>query len=351
MSGTGSSIKRVKLKELLAARITGGEFSYGDRFPGLHQLCQQYNTSYVTVSRAMKLLEKEGYVQAQNGVGYFVCYVRPDIVSSQKIVNFITSLSSEAPQWHIVNEGKRLFEESGWEVRVLTLPRKDFSSCVPMINSPDAYSVLFYTRIKWENFAATFGHVVQRVVVIGQLSGNTDVCSIISDEYETIRRCIEYFRSRKRFKTGIVVYQPEQELEMLRVAAWRRIMSSYGFSLKELDQLCFSASQIMQGEEKDIVSVYSNWLRIAGQNMDSIIYPPLGGSLPLACKKTALRVPEDIEIITIASDPQEKTDSIPVLDHNLSGHFQCALEILEERFRTGRKTPGAWHLIPPGDIC
>ena len=144
MSGSGSNIKRVKLKELLAARITGGEFSYGDRFPGLHQLCQQYNTSYVTVSRAMKLLEKEGYVQAQNGVGYFVCYVRPDIVSSQKIVNFITSLSSEAPQWHIVNEGKRLFEESGWEVRVLTLPRKDFSSCVPMINSPDAYSVLLH---------------------------------------------------------------------------------------------------------------------------------------------------------------------------------------------------------------
>ena len=41
------NIKRTKLKEQLALRITSGEYKYGDKFPGLHQICQEYSVSYV----------------------------------------------------------------------------------------------------------------------------------------------------------------------------------------------------------------------------------------------------------------------------------------------------------------
>jgi DNA-binding LacI/PurR family transcriptional regulator len=300
----------------------------------------------------MKLLEKEGYVQAQNGVGYFVCYVSPDIVTTRKVVNFITGLTVTDGRWQIIEQGKTLFENAGWEVRLMTIPGGDLSSCVPQINSPDAYSVLFFTRINWENFTATFGHVARRVVVIGQLSGNADVCSIISDEYETIRRCIEYFRSRNRFKTAIINAVTGKELDMLRTAAWRSIMTSHGCTLDLLNDLCCNIEDEFLNDDRNLIrQKYTSWLRINKKKIDSVIISWSPDCFLEACQDTAVKVPEDIAVLAIARSSKVGNSDIPILDHNLFGHFQCALEILEERFKTGRKTPAAWHFIPPGKIC
>ena len=51
------NIKRTRIKEELARRIVNGEFSFGERFPGLHDLSREYSVSYVTVSKAVKLLD------------------------------------------------------------------------------------------------------------------------------------------------------------------------------------------------------------------------------------------------------------------------------------------------------
>ena len=53
MQNISGNSKRIKLKEKLSARIISGEFSFGDKFPGLHQLCKEYDASYVTVNKAM----------------------------------------------------------------------------------------------------------------------------------------------------------------------------------------------------------------------------------------------------------------------------------------------------------
>ena len=78
------NIKRTRIKEELARRIVNGEFSFGERFPGLHDLSREYSVSYVTVSKAVKLLESEGYLRCQKGIGHFVCYVKPDQVTTKK---------------------------------------------------------------------------------------------------------------------------------------------------------------------------------------------------------------------------------------------------------------------------
>ena len=83
-------------------------------------------------------------------------------------------------------QGIELFENSGWQVKLLSIPNGDLSSCVSEINFPEAFFLLFFTKLNWENFSATFKHVSQRVLVIGHLSGNLDITSIISDEYETV---------------------------------------------------------------------------------------------------------------------------------------------------------------------
>ena len=343
--------KRIKLKERLSLRITGGEFHFGDRFPGLHQICKEYDVSYVTANKAMKILVKEGYLQAKNGIGYFVCYVPSDIIPPRKVVNFITGLNKESSIWHFIVYGKELFESAGWNVNLRTIPEGDLSSIVSDINSPDAYTVLIFTRVNWENFTATFRHVTQRVVVLGHLSGNTDITSIISDEYESVRRCIEKFRQQNHFRTGLVSISPHKELDTLRIAAWRSIMISYGADIAKLDKLCFTPELSRINNDATVIKAYSDWVRENKDQLDSVIDPFSPDFLAKACEENGLKVPDDIAIIRIArSLPVESEYPIPTLDNNLPGHFHYALTVLEERFRTGKKAPGAWLFCPPGNF-
>ena len=351
MKNVSENSKRARLKEQLARRITNGEFSFGDRFPGLHQLCREYDVSYVTVNKAMKLLVKEGYLQAKNGIGYFVCYVPSDIIPPRKVVNFITGLNKHSSDWDIAMKGKKLFESAGWNVKMLTVPLGDLSSCVPEINSPDAYSVVFFTKLNWENFTATFRHVTQRVIVLGHLSGNADITSIISDEYETVRRCIEYFRERNHTKTALVSTSPTKELDMLRIAAWRNLMLSNGTDLQHLNRICFVPENYLELKNDEIKKAYSEWIRNNKENIDSIIDPFAPGLLAEACRENGLRVPEDVAIISIArSKPYFSKEKIPTLHNNLYKHFEFAFSVIEDRFYTRRKAPGAWIFCPPGDF-
>ena len=350
MQNISGNSKRVKLKEKLSARIISGEFVFGDKFLGLNQLCQEYDVSYVTANKAMKLLVKEGYIQAKNGVGYFVCYVQSGIIPPRKVVNFITGLGQKSPAWRIIMQGKELFESAGWYVKLLTISDGDLSSCISDINSPDAYSLLFFTKLNWENFAATFGHIAQRVVVLGHLSGNADITSIISDEYETVRRCIEYFRERKHFRTALVSVSPYKELDMLRIAAWRSLMLANAADSVGLDLNCFCFTQEQLSSESAIRKAYSEWIRKNKGKFDSVIDPFAPLLLKEACFENNLSVPGDISIIRIARSQSALPDGIPTLDNNLFKHFQFALDILEERFKTGKKSPGAWIFCPPGKI-
>ena len=90
MNRISDNIKRSRVKDELAQRIVNGEFAFGSRFPGLNDLCGELGVSYVTVSKAVKMLADEGYLRCQPGVGYFVCYVKPDSEASKE-VNIIST--------------------------------------------------------------------------------------------------------------------------------------------------------------------------------------------------------------------------------------------------------------------
>jgi DNA-binding LacI/PurR family transcriptional regulator len=345
------NIKRTKLKEQLAARITSGEFKYGDKFPGLHQLCEEYLVSYVTVSKAMKMLVKEGYLLAKNGIGYFVCYVQPDIIPPRKVVNFITGINKEYSNWPIVEEGIKLFERANWQVKLIIIPEGDLSSCVSEINSPEAFSLLFFTKLNWDNFAATFKHVSQRVLVIGHLSGNPNITSIISDEYETIRRCIEYFNNLNHSKIALIASAPKKELQMLRIAAWRTLMLNNGLSDLALNKLCLEFDDAPMVDSATVKEVYSNWVKENKGSFDAVIDPFSPELLAQACIENGLKVPEDVAIIRIAREQSIVSKySIPTLHNNLYKHFEFAFSIIEERYNSNVKAPGAWVFCPPGEI-
>ena len=338
----------MKLKELLALRITNGEFKFGDRFPGLHKICEEYGISYVTVNKTMKILVKEGYLQARNGVGYFVCYVTSDTIATRKIVNFITGLEESHPMWPFIYKGKELFENAGWEVNIHCFSNNDLSKCVPLMNSPDAYNVLFFSILQWENFIATFDHIVQRTVVLGMLADNEEISCIISDEYATVRQCIDYFKKRGRKRTGLIYHSPASRLEKLRIAAWRMMMEAEGCTHNEINDL-YTALGNIDVSEKKAKKACVNWLQKNKDKIDSLIIPHLHAAVIDACLEVGLRIPEDIDILGIALPTQIKHKvNMPLIENNLVEHFNIALSIIEERFKTGQKDHSSWYFCPPG---
>jgi GntR family transcriptional regulator len=93
-----------QLKQLLAERITEGEWLPGDMLPTEEQLQEQYGLSRTTVRQALKELEIEGLISRYRGRGTFVA--RPKISHSPDPHFNLTAYLNEQgmrPGWSVVS--------------------------------------------------------------------------------------------------------------------------------------------------------------------------------------------------------------------------------------------------------
>ena len=93
-----------QLKQLLAERITKGEWQPGDMLPTEEQLQEQYGLSRTTVRQALRELELEGLISRHRGRGTFVS--RPKISHSpDPHFNLTAYLTEEGmrPGWQVIS--------------------------------------------------------------------------------------------------------------------------------------------------------------------------------------------------------------------------------------------------------
>jgi DNA-binding LacI/PurR family transcriptional regulator len=64
--------KYYQIGESIKERISNGEYKVGEKLPTCRALSEYFNTTLVTVSNAVKLLESEGYIYKVQGKGMFV---------------------------------------------------------------------------------------------------------------------------------------------------------------------------------------------------------------------------------------------------------------------------------------
>lgn len=68
----------LKIYEALRGDITSGAYALGERVPSKRTMAEQTDTSVITVEHAYNLLIDEGYIEARERSGYFVCYRSED---------------------------------------------------------------------------------------------------------------------------------------------------------------------------------------------------------------------------------------------------------------------------------
>lgn len=68
----------LKIYEALRNDITSGAYALGERIPSKRTMAEQTDASVITVEHAYNLLIDEGYIEARERSGYFVCYRSED---------------------------------------------------------------------------------------------------------------------------------------------------------------------------------------------------------------------------------------------------------------------------------
>ena len=347
MTGISDNIKRTKVKEELARRIVSGEFAYGSRFPGLHELGRACGISYVTICKAVKMLADEGYLRNQPGIGYFVCYAEPGSKAAKE-VNVISSPGYYRQYRSDFEFGIGQFRKHGWKVDLLL--GRDLYEFTGQLNSPHAYSIVTAFNVNWQRFAATFSHLVKRTVVLGRLSGNPEITSIICDEYETVRQAMEHFANMGRKRVALVTALPQSELESLRIAAWRNLVLASGLPMDWMRRHLISLDLENQPEDPvRIAGLFRRRLSDCLKDTDAVILPSASSLFFKVCRELKIRIPEELAVLAIGAGAQPEP-GIPYLDNNYRGHFEYALEILEDRFQTDHIIPGSWYFCPPRGI-
>ena len=347
MNQISDNIKRSRVKDELARRIVNGEFAFGSRFPGLNDLCGELGVSYVTVSKAVKMLADEGYLRCRPGVGYFVCYAEPGSEASKE-VNIISTPGYYREHKADFESGIDGFRRHGWQVRLLL--GNDLYEFMGQLNSPHAYSIITAFNVNWERFSANFGHLVKRTVVLGRLSGKPEITSIVCDEYETVRLCMDRFAELGRKRVALVSALPQSELESLRIAAWRKRVLASGLSMEWMRRHLLSLDLENQPDSRErIAALCRRWLRDNRKDTDAVILPCSYRIFTAACRDEHVKIPAELAVISIGLQ-RTLADGIEYVDNNYRGHFQSALEILEDRYLSDRIIPGSWYFCPPGGI-
>ena len=67
-----------RIAEEIRSKIHAGELRPGDRLPSTRELREQYGCSQVTVRTAILLLQTEGLLRGDQGVGVFVANPLPE---------------------------------------------------------------------------------------------------------------------------------------------------------------------------------------------------------------------------------------------------------------------------------
>ena len=351
---TSENIKCVKLKEELARRIVSGEFPFNSRFPGVHQLGDEYGVSYVTGLKSLKLLEDEGFLQCRRGKGYFTLYSGVAEKPKAKKLNLVLHEECWQKYSEYLEQNLARFKQAGWSIEVVPLKTTDVQEASVAINSPDAYTLIYCLSADWGRFAATFSQVCNRVVVLGKLSGSPMITSIVCDEAETVRQVVEYLKAQGRTRPGLFCSSQENELEMYRLGYWRLALQQAGLGMDWIQDHIFPLSTGHDGiltpdQKQEMSHQMADYLRKNRNEIDSIVVIYSSSAFKEACRLAKASIPEKLLPVYIAS-PQwldANRSSFAMLDHNLAGHFETAFNILEYRHSTGKKEPGSWYFCPP----
>jgi GntR family transcriptional regulator len=134
----------VRVHNEMAALIRGGQMRPGDQFPTEAELVARYQVARTTIREALKLLEQDGLLHVQHGVGRFVAaYVERPITRLESVTEMMKSLGYQVSNRVLSVEQTPADEDAGRALGIATgtpvisLERVRLQGSEPLIYSVD----------------------------------------------------------------------------------------------------------------------------------------------------------------------------------------------------------------------
>lgn len=221
-----------RMVDLLAAklrdRIVSGEFQSEDRLPNWEELSKMFDVSKVTVSKAIKELQKDGFVYSKVKLGTFVCSELPFKRRYGLIINehkFSNRKTWSLAQIALRDAARHLTKTGNIELLTYDLPdeisedsRGDYDRLMEelqhrtlggiifsYIGSPELRELIKSSKIPYVRTYA------------GKFDAKPDphwrdsVCNVIYDHDELIMMAAEWLCSRDHETVAVIDFQGEKE--------------------------------------------------------------------------------------------------------------------------------------------
>ncbi len=190
----------LSIYKAMKERILGGEFRSGDRFPPERQLKDEYNTTHVTVRKALSLLVEEGYIERYSGRGTVVVF-SPEKTSSQsndrfrpRSVRFLVPYLDDHRQ-QILMELRHRCEIDGVALHVSVFLDEWEEAMFHEAISERSSLLIYEPHDPSFRYEPLLSAIRDRVVLLGGSESQNSVSTVRYNFNQAVQDCITFLRN------------------------------------------------------------------------------------------------------------------------------------------------------------
>ena len=115
MATENGTTKYFQVMDRLRQQILSGEIKPGGKLPSENELSREYGISRHTVRKALRILENDGYVEAQHGRGTF-CSERMGHMKRSKNIAVVTTYLSDYIFPRLIQGIDKVLSQNGYSI-------------------------------------------------------------------------------------------------------------------------------------------------------------------------------------------------------------------------------------------
>lgn len=336
--------KREKLIEYITGGIRDGRLRSGEQLPTERELAAEFQTTPVTVGRAMRELVEAKIIERRVGAGSFVTEYGIRLISSTT-VNVLTTVLDIEPVHHFRELCTAMIRKYGWEPNVIRIGADSLTSAI-------AAARLFpYTIVLHSHFAedSAFKRMLlshsRLSILVGAVDRSVFDVVIRGEDSAAIHMAVEHLRSRGCRSIGLIAEPPNCAIHELLIALWR--------STQPVDESFSDTRLITIGDKDEIFETVRSRLQMSSFDADGLICPlPWVAEICRAFTQTAANIPVPIVALDRAGNVPEGLDTSMlsgVVSNDLGRHVRIALELIRRNIEVGWKPAETqrMHIVPP----
>lgn len=326
--------------ESLRHRVNDGRLSAGSKLPPLREIAAEFDVSTMTVRRAIRTLEVEGYVHRIPAVGMFV---RRPTARRVKTVTFIATDLFSPFEVALAKGIQSTCREHGWQVQIIEGDRDESGPKTNPLRHVVAGSrgAIILPSCTPENVRTLreLRRAGSPFVLVDRGVPGLGADLVESDHEAAAHMATEYLLRQGHRVVRLVTPRPRITSEELRIEGYERALAEAGIEAPPEWKSFIDPESLSEGDRQN-----RRW-KGAYQAMLPVLRdlePPVGvfahnaGSgwgVYEACRELGLRIPEDVSVVCIDDSDiaRAMTPPMAAIGQRTDIIGQKAVELLRRR--------------------